>query len=191
MLLFLTGCGGVMDYESPGIHIHGTVDRQTAVRYVQPYNRRNMIERLKASGTADVPEHRKGVIEVERGGMFVLELSGFRRGGAFWVIPPLGSLGLDFDSEVILFVDGFSPRGIVADEDRPVVYYFDTEKRKVIEDHTGFIVIESVSREQRDDPINQGAEDMVDIVRLKINNSQPRPANAPSSHRYNVRSINP
>lgn len=171
-IAFISGCAGVMDFESPGMRIRGVLQEPAVIHYTQPYDKSGMFQILKDPLESKVPLARCGQVNVDGNGEFELELEGFRRGGMFWVVPPLGTVGIDESSEVILTIEGHSPRGIVADRDKSAVHFRDPLQKNVVIDKTGLIVIEESRECERDDPISPGRKvNYINIRLLRIMNS--------------------
>ncbi|MBN2877841.1 MAG: hypothetical protein JXL85_09360 [Bacilli bacterium] len=172
-IIILAGCAGPMDYVSPGLQVVGRLDRQASVYTIQPYDYRHMKRILDESKT-DEEHTQKETVEVTEDGEFEINAYGFRRGGLFWIIPPLGGIGLDYKAEIIIEVEDQDPRGIVMGK-KPEIYIYDSDRDKVVKDDSDFIKIVSISETERTESLPWGEDktEVVDKLTIKIKDFQP------------------
>jgi hypothetical protein len=161
----------MLDYTIPNLHIYAEMQNPQQVKYVQPYNKRDMIKLLDSRSYKDVPKHRIGLVKTNENNEIYILLEGFMRGGLFWVIPPIGSLGLDKKPEVILEINGSQPIGIIAGPQKTEVYIYDAEKDKVRRDESNFVEIINFAEGEDDDTLNPGKTRKSYKLYIKINNT--------------------
>ncbi|WP_136080864.1 hypothetical protein [Pontiella desulfatans] len=178
-IVILTGCAGPMDYVSPGLQVVGRLN-QTNIYATQPYDYRHMKRILDESNTEEENHRPKEPVEISENGEFEINVYGFRRGGLFWILPPLGGIGLDYKAEVIIEVEGQSPRGIVMGK-KPETYIYDPEQKKVVRDVSDFIQVVSVSKTERTEPFpwSEDKKEIVDKLTIKIKDFQPVNSHVP------------
>lgn len=171
-IIILAGCVGPMDYVSPGLQVVGRLDHQTDVYVIQPYDYRHM-KRILDESKADEEHRPKQTVEVSKDGEFEINAYGFRRGGLFWIIPPLGGIGLDYKAEVIIEVEDHAPRGIVMGN-KPEIYIYDHSRDKVVKDDSGFIQIVTISDAERTESFPWGEDntEVVDKLTIRIKDFQ-------------------
>jgi len=178
LFLFFTlfGCAAPMDYMSPGICITGSSKPLTIIYSTKPYNKKHMNALLKGVSNNEM-DPKKEKVNISDTGEFKIHIYGFRRNGLFWILPPLGGIGLDRNAEIILTINNHLSRGIILKE-KPEIYVFDPSKREVVQDKSGLIKIQNISTIERPLPYSwhKNKKETIKLFVIKIaeetNNTQ-------------------